>query len=193
MHRRIATLPITLGAILLVLAGPGLAGSSQPVDSGGIGLTRAAWETEHGPGTPTDVSAPVYDEVYAWEGDVTTYVAFEGSKTERDDVAMYIEVVWGDAPVPFEEARATAEALLPADAAISEFYPSPPTPDGPLALHTYRYTSPSLATVPYGTSTLTPNVLVTCHARIEATNTGHQVIHELHVERVSIAVQLPVG
>lgn len=193
MNRRIATLVITLAAILLALATPALAGSLQSIDSGGIGLARVAWETEHGPGEPTGTSAPVYDEVYAYEDGITTYVAFEGSKTEQGDVAMYIEVVWGDAAVPFGEAQDTAESLLPADAAVSEFYPAPPTPGGPVTMHAYRYTSPALATVPYGTSSLTPNGLVTYHARIEATNTGHQVVHELHVERVSIAVQLPEG
>ena len=190
MHHRVFTLLI----LTLLAVSPMRADSTAPrIDSGGLGLTRSAWEAIHGPGTLTDISAPVYDEMFAWEGDVTTYVAFEGSKTEGDDVAMFIELVWGDAAVPFEEARAAAEALLPADATMGEFYPAPPTPGGPVALHAFRYTSDALATVPYGTTTLSPNVLVTCHARVETIHTGHQIIHELHVERVSLAAQLPEG
>ncbi|HEV2108872.1 MAG TPA: hypothetical protein VGR16_11460, partial [Thermomicrobiales bacterium] len=172
--------------------------TAQPSDlqSGGIGLTRAAWEADHGVGVPVDTPSFVFDTFAYEDEDVTYYVAFEGSKEDADDVIMYVEVAWGEEGVPYQQATEAVRALLPADATIMEAYAAPPTPGGPIALNAQHHASGALATVPYGSpdSTLTGDILVIYHTEIrDLGSTGHQPNIEETIKRVSIMAAIPAG
>jgi len=76
--------------------------------SGGIGLTRATWETLHGPGRDDGRGGVAYEQ---------------GTYTVQflDDRVQHVERVWGEASaLSIEEARAEARRLGPADARVAQ-------------------------------------------------------------------------
>lgn len=166
-------------------------GQAGDMTSGGIGLSREAWEGIHGPGAPTETAPPPYGTLYGYE-DGAFYVAFEGSKSDAADVVMSIEVARGEEGVTYEDTFAVVDGLVPVDAELTEAYPAPPTPGGPVGLNVLRYASASLDEVPHGSGILTPNFLVVVHERVEEINdTGHQRVYAMRVTRVSIMVPSP--
>jgi hypothetical protein len=136
----------------------------------------------------------IYDEIYAYgteEG--ILYAAFEGSKSDADDVVVYIEFAWLGDGVSEENATALVEHLVPADAAIDGVYFAPPTPDGEIAFLTFRYESESLASVSYGTGALPADFLVLYHTRITDVTPqgGDQRVAETAVLRVTMMTRIP--
>jgi hypothetical protein len=174
-----------------------LAQETDEFDSGGLGLTRSAWEETHGEGTLADVVSSPFDEIYGYN-DGAYYVVFEGSKDPAESVALDVEAVWEGEGIEFEAAMEAVAGLLPADAErVGSPYFAVPTPDSPIGLIAWYYTSESLDAVPYGgpDSTLTPDILVTFHATyVDETPAGsHQQIVETYVTRASITTRLPEG
>lgn len=113
--------------------------------SGGIGLTRAAWEAEHGPGASccsvgTGEGGRTY-QVLSYEGGAY-YVGLSSDDNFQNEVVTFVEWSWGVGDTPtFEEFA----ALLPADAVLVETFGLPSTPDGPIAVTVYRFESNTLA------------------------------------------------
>lgn len=165
------------------------------IDSGGIGLTRAAWEEIHGPGVQVETVNAFFDELFTYEDGRYT-VAFSDTKPggEADALVLFLEVAWTVA-VPEEEALRAWMALLPTDAErIGTPFVGPSTPAGPMDLYIALYASPSLATVPYGPdSTLHPDVLVASHGLTSRTYTGHQFLDERTVTVVTLMTSFPTG
>ncbi|MGH2562436.1 MAG: hypothetical protein ACRDJH_25540 [Thermomicrobiales bacterium] len=198
MRLPIARFAILIGCVVAVSAvgfPHARAQEDGSIDSGGLGLTRAAFEAEYGPGEPVETPPAIYDEVYAYgteEGMI--YVAYEGSKTEADDVVVYLEFAWGGDGATEDEAKAIAERFLPADFTFAGGYFAPPTPDGPTALMTFHYLSDALASVPYGTGTLPPDILVIYFQTLtDVSQPGSQPIAETSVTSVSLLTQIPEG
>lgn len=198
--RTVAAKLTTLIAITIALSGVGSpdarARQAGSIDSGGLGLTRVAFEATYGPPQITESPLGPYDELsgYAFQQG-WFYVAYEGSKTEAEDIAVYIEVSLGGDGVGEEQATGIVESLLPADATIEGASFAPPTPDGPIALRTMHYTSDALGSVPYGTTTLPPDFLVIYHQTLtDTTPSGaHQRTYETTVSRISFMTRLPEG
>ncbi|CAA9551417.1 MAG: hypothetical protein AVDCRST_MAG88-804, partial [uncultured Thermomicrobiales bacterium] len=64
---RLTLLLCLLGGTALL---PPSSGHAQELDSGGLGISRGAWEAIHGPGDPVDMINPVWGELtaYAFDG-----------------------------------------------------------------------------------------------------------------------------
>ena len=182
---------------------PGVDDAAPEIASGGIGLSRAAWEAAHGPSElvslpPTGKDPDGFGSVYAYE-DGTYYVQFGGRKGEAGRVS-YVEVAWGSGGVGDQEAHHVVDELLPDDAAETESYRLPPTPGGPMALLVRRYESVALDAVPTGDSTdtahgvpsgwlgLGPAVLVTYHVRVNELTPGEPSGNRTTVTRATITV-----
>jgi hypothetical protein len=184
-------------AAALTISSLTLAQETSDFDSGGLGLTRSAWEDSHGEGTLTDIVSSPFDEIYSYD-DGALYVVFEGSKDPAGSVALDIEAIWEGEGIEFEAAMDAVAGLLPADAErVGSPYFAIPTPDAPTGLISWYYTSESLDAVPYGgpESTLTPDILVTYHATyVDETPAGsHQQIVQTYITRASITTRLPEG
>lgn len=93
--------------------------------SGGLGLSRSAWEAAHGRPGREDAG----------------FVSYEGGKfvvSFRDGRVWRIERVWGDrAPVSADAAQAEGRSLIPSDAALSQRY----TASGGRTVDLYRSAS----------------------------------------------------
>lgn len=132
--RRRSMLVAPIGGIVAGIAAPvarGAPAGQTEVDSGGIGLDRATWETFHGPGNAGQ-SSVTYDGgriVVQFDGGVVSFIEFGWEDTGGIDAA---------------DATAQLEALLPADATLVETFVAPATGDGPIALQIDRYESASL-------------------------------------------------
>ena len=189
---------LALGLTLTTRSLPATAQSAD-IDSGGIGLTRAAWEQLHGPGEPVKVVSPYVEQLYAYEGG-RYHVAFEGAKPggEADALVLFVEVAW-DSPVPFEEARDAALALLPVDAEmVGSPFVGHATPGGPLDFEILRYVSESFRAVQAaqpasGGTTFNPDVLVAFQGTTTRTSNGHQNVDERTVSLVSLMTSIPIS
>ena len=129
--------------------------------SGALGLTRAEIEAQWAAGERVAVPGhPIYDETYAYAAQGwPTYVWYMSFNDQ--EVADYVEVAYGPEGISPVQARDTAKAYLPADAAFSELFIAPATPRGPTALAMTRYLSPSLAAI-HG-EIIPAEILVTLH------------------------------
>ena len=190
-------LALMLGASTAGTASVALGQSEGGIDSGAIGLTRAAWEAAHGPGAPIEIPAN-FRELFGYE-DGSYYVQFEDSKPggEAEAIVVYVEAAWGGEGVPLEEAMAAAASLLPADAGLAEPpYLAPPTPGGPRDLVVQHYVSPALdELVDDETTDFTGNILVIYYATTtDVTAPGqHVATFEQTVTRASVLTALPTG
>lgn len=193
----------TLFALLMMVvwaAGSPVAVAQEAggLESGGLGLTRAEWESFYGAGTPVDLVIPIYTQLYEYPFQHgTMYVAFAGSKSELDSVVLYLEIAFAGDGTPSEDARGLVETLIPSDAQIVDPFFAPPTPGAPSALSSFRYESAALASVPYGTESLSSSFLVIYVERYEETRTQGQgdasVTFDALVTRVSIVAAIPIG
>jgi hypothetical protein len=105
---------------------------SAEIDSGGIGLSRSAWEREHGKGTRAGAVELYENGTYA--------VAI------TDGFVTFVERGWEDqGGIAVTDASDAVRALLPADAKLVSTYYLPSTPGGPIGLAVERYESASLA------------------------------------------------
>src|SRR5262249_48060732 len=86
--------------------------------SGGLGLSRAAWESAHGPPVGADGERRAY-------GDGRLVVGF------RDGNVASLELVWGDRPPILEEARIAGRGWLPQDARFVRTYVPTSAPGQP--------------------------------------------------------------
>ena len=135
-RRALLTSLLPLALLRLVPVTWARATTAQPdegIASGGIGLTREAWEMIHGPATVGQGLLSYEDGAYD--------VGAPGG------VVSFIEFGWVAPGVPSDEAEATARALLPADATLVETFVAPATPSGPTGLRLHRYQSLDLAGV----------------------------------------------
>ena len=185
-------------AVATLWGSTAFAKQTDGIDSGGLGLTKTAWEATYGPGAPVRTTGPIYHDMHEYRFEHgTVYAAFEGSKTAAESVVMYLEVVFGGDGMPEEQARDVVQSLLPSDAGIIEPYFAPPTPGAPSALNTFRYESAALDGVPYGTDSLSPSFLVIYVERFEERRVtgGYDVSWTIEpiVTRASIVAAIPVG
>ena len=186
-----------LAAVGVVIGTAGAAAQGgEAIESGGIGLTRAAWEAAHGSGEPVEVPW-VFGDLYAYEGGAY-YVRFADVKPGGEDEAKvtYVEVVWDGGGTTYEEASASVAALLPADVRRpTDVFRAPPTPGGPIDFLVMRYVSPALDAVNPEPLDLPAEILVIYHARTTELDTppGSQPVIEQDVTRVSIVVGTPEG
>ena len=160
---------------LVLLAGSPLAWARAApviaVESGGIGLSRAAWESIHGPGNPGQ-SLVTYDNgTYA--------VGFQ------DDTVTFIEVAWPPPGLEITDAESAVRRLLPADARLDETFYAPATAGGPISLLLHRYLSQTLAlSLAAASNGATGGILVIYQQTLAPDR------FEPNVGRVSIAVGL---
>lgn len=125
---------LALALLALVPAGWTQTTTAQPavgIASGGIGLTREAWDAIHGP--------PVAGQGLLSYEDGAYDVGAPGG------IVSFVEYGWDAPDVPVAEAEAAARALLPADARLVETFVAPATPSGPTGLRLHRYQSLDLA------------------------------------------------
>jgi|SRR5215207_5461022 len=195
----LARLPL----VILVIFGAALAarpatGQAQELDSGGLGISREAWEAVHGPGDQVDILSPIWGELtaYAFDGGMY-YVAFSGSKVDGGGIVVSIEVAFETGIVAADELDAAIEPLMPSDKTYADSYYLPPSPGALSALSVFRYDSATLDAVPYGTDTLESTFLVVKVGRVNAIRTTSafesSLDFETTVSRVSIAVAIPEG
>jgi hypothetical protein len=122
------------------VAGAVTAVEANGIPSGGIGLTRAAWEAIYGSGEATQAFGKYTDPTYG--GPIYMGLTAEG------DLVDFIEVQWQEVSqlggIPEESAGNQVRALLPEDAEQVEAFFLPATPAGPLALRAQRWTSAAL-------------------------------------------------
>lgn len=158
-HLLAAAASSTLGATPVVV---GQAAQELSIDSGAIGLTRAElesiWQLDP---DPVEVpGSPVWDQTFAIIGGqyAENYVTLFGDQ----QLVYYVEVnnlpPGGSELVNIIE---EVEYLIPSDAELTEAYIAPPTPNGPTALHTFRYVSASLGEVHGGA--VPSEILMTFH------------------------------
>lgn len=191
-----------LPLITILICGVALAqpvtSRAQGLDSGGLGISRAAWDAVHGPGNPIDMRSPVWGELtaYAFEGGMY-YVAFAGSKDAGSEVVVSLEVAFTTGITDEDDVNAAIDPLMPSDKTFADTYFLPPSPGARSALNVFRYESAGLDAVPYGTDTLEATFLVMKVGRIEAIRTTgaaeSSLGFETTVTRVSIAVAIPEG
>ena len=192
---RLPLLTLLIGGIALAPPAPGRA---QALDSGGLGITREAWEATHGPGDPVDIVSPVWGELtaYAFDGGMY-YVAFAGSKDAGAGVVVSLEVAFAEGITAEDDVDAIIDPLLPVDATFADTYYLPPSPGARSALSVFRYESAGLDAVPYGTDTLESTFLVMKVGRVEAIRTASAFVASMDfvttISRVSIAVAIPEG
>ena len=197
--RRISKASLTslLAAVGIVIGtATAAAQAGEAIESGGIGLTRAAWEAAHGPGAPIEIPF-VFGDLYAYEGG-TYYVQFEAAKPggEAEATLIYLEVVWGGGGATYEEANVAVRSLLPADVGRpTDVFRAPPTPGGPVDLMMERYASPSLDAVNPEPLDLPAEILIIYHVHTSELDTppGAQPLAERSVTRVSMTVATPEG
>jgi hypothetical protein len=188
---------ITLLMCGIALAQP-VTSHAQGLDSGGLGTSREAWESVHGPGDPINMPSPVWGELTAYPFDGGMYfVAFAGSKDAGGGVVVSLEVAFTTGITDEDELNAAIDPLLPSDKTFADTYFLPPSPGARSALSVFRYESAELDAVPYGTDTLEATFLVMKVGRIEAIRTTSAFESSLNLEttvtRVSIAVAIPEG
>jgi hypothetical protein len=115
-----------------VVDGPTAVLAKATVRTAAIGLTREAWEQEHGQGDAGQKVVTYENGTYS--------VQFAG------DVVVYVEVGWeGRGGVTAGDAAGVVAPLIPSDAALKEGYYAPPTSAGPVGLRFERYQSAALA------------------------------------------------
>ncbi len=171
MTRRAALGGMTLGAGAAAAGrSPHRAAAHQggSVSSGGIGLDLEAWEEMHGEGEAGQSLASYEDGAY--------YVGLAAG------VVVFIELGWEDVGgIPYADAVAAVEDLLPSDAGLEEIFDLPPTPAGPAGLFVRRYYSPTLE----GLLASTPQTLTGAIGAVFQEDEG---LLDPPVRRVSIAV-----
>ncbi len=145
---RFSALAFALAIMVVVHSGAAgvSAANQQALDSEALGLTRDQLEEIWGAATePVDVPGqPGTDEMFLYGAeDAMTYVSYRELNGEQ--IAVFVELAWLGDGVSQQVSTQTIERLLPADAILTELYIAPATPDGPIALSIYRYTSESLA------------------------------------------------
>lgn len=170
--RRAGVLGLLLAVIPLLVPAVAWAGGlrqSEDVVSGGIGLSRAAWEEEHDAGESEQ-----------------GYVTYEGGSyyvQYRDDVVSFLEFGWTNPGVTFEEAEAAVLALIPSDARLAETFYAPATAGGPISFLLHRYDSLALVdALPAFAEAASGGILVLYQ------ETAAPDRFEPNVSRVSIAV-----
>jgi hypothetical protein len=94
---------------------------STGVQSGGLGLTRLEWLSEHGEGKKSPDGYLVYEQKYE--------LLFSGP------CAHYINVLVPDEGWTMSEAKSEAQAMLPGDAALEETYNPAGKPELTVELH----------------------------------------------------------
>lgn len=159
----LAVTVVALGGVTTLAAS-----NQQQVESDALGLTRDQLETIWGPAIEAVVmpGQPVTDEMFRYEVvDVMINVAYRDVNGEQ--IAIYVELYWLGDGVSQAVATETIERLLPADASMTELYVAPPTPNGPVALSIYRYTSESLGDS-HGGLLATEILVIEQHAWMEA-------------------------
>lgn len=171
---------------------------AQELDSGGLGISREAWEAVHGPGDPIDIVSPVWGEVTAYAFDRGMYyVAFAGSKDSGGGVVVSLEVAFQTGVTVADELNAIIDPLLPSDRTYADNYFLPPSPGALSELNVFRYESAQLDAVPYGGDTLESTFLVLKVGRSEAIRIAGEfdasMYFETSITRVSIAVAIPEG
>ena len=170
--KRIAVLALIVAVVALAMPARGSArglGQTDGVESGGIGLTRAAWEDRHGPGEAGQ-----------------NYVTYEGGAYYvqfRGDVVSFLEFGWDDPGVAFDAAEAAVLAFLPTDARLVETFYAPATAGGPISFLLHRYDSPALADALPGTGNPATGGILVIYQETPAPDR-----FEPNVARVSIAV-----
>ena len=141
MLRSLREIPMKRSAIRAALLGLALLAASPltwvlagseavAADSGGIGLTRPAWEAVHGSGNPGQTLVAYENGTYA--------VGFQ------DDVVTFIEVSWPGPGLQMDAAESSVRDLLPGDARLDETFFAPATAGG--ARWTAAATGPRSAT-----------------------------------------------
>jgi hypothetical protein len=198
MPPKLTRLPLLVALFFGAALARPVTGQAQEIDSGGLGISREAWEALHGPGDPIDMINPVWGELtaYAFDGGMY-YVAFSGSKEEAGGIVVSIEVAFAPGVTSGDAVHAVIDPLLPSDATFADSYYLPPSPGALSAIQVTRYESAGLGSVPYADITLEPTFLVLQVGRVEATRTTGQfdasMVFETTVTRVSIAVAIPEG
>ncbi len=192
--------PLFLMALIFgaALAHPAIGRSQEHLDSGGLGISREAWEAIHGPGDPIDMLSPVWGELsaYAFDGGMY-YVAFSGSKDSGGGIVVSLEVAFETGIVSDDELNAAIDPLMPSDKTYADSYYLPPAPGALSALSIFRYDSATLDAVPYATDTLESTFIVLKVGRTEAIRIASDFDASLNFEttvtRVNIAVAIPEG
>lgn len=150
MPRNLRNLATAIATLMIATILLGTASANvQPteLESGGIGLSRDAWEETYGEGealqslvryeTP-DEGFPVYVGFVGFEDDRVAHIEFRYSGgTQLGGLAE-------------ADATARVEAALPADAELIEAFFAPATPEGPVSLRVQRWESGSLGDVTTG-------------------------------------------
>ena len=170
---------------LAVALGSGVVGAATTpaagLDFGAIGLTRAQFEAAYGAPTKTaTVPGPTSDETYAYGTQAgMIYATYRDLNGEQ--VAVAVEFAWGGNGVTETAAAKTMDALLPTDAKLTERYVLPATPDGPITLVAFRYTSAALTGASGGV--LAPEMLAIQHETWDASAGA------MKVTRISLALR----
>jgi hypothetical protein len=163
----IAALAAATGVLLGSVSPGGQPASARqaepPLDSGGLGLPRAAIEANWGPGAGPFAGPGHYFDIYEFYTYQLTgaihHVAYQTIGNEQ--IARYVQIDWLGDGVTGPVLRDVVARLIPADARLTDLYWAPPTPGGPLALVSYRYVSETLGAAYNGV--LAPEILVISH------------------------------
>jgi hypothetical protein len=144
------------------------------IESGGIGLSRSAWEARHGTSTRSGAVELYEDGTYA--------------VVVTDGFVTFVERGWEDEDgIAVTEATDAVLDLLPADAELVETYYLPATPGGPIALAIERYESPSLAALLGDLESGWDGSIVVVYQAAVPTSDAAAVAGETTITRVSIA------
>lgn len=137
------------------------------IASGGIGLTKTAFEAYFGPGEATQSYGKYIDPTYG--GPI--YVGFD-FVNHPDGLLDFLELQWSGVSQAGGLSESTAayevSTVLPADAVIRKRYWMGATPGGPIALRSEEWTSASLAGLRGGKG----SILVTYQVKTGSLNPG---------------------
>lgn len=168
LTRRVLTQLLAAGA-LATHPSLRLAASAQDngVTSGGIGLTKTAFEQYFGPGKATQSYAKYTDPTYG--GPI--YAGYDFVNFS-DGLLDFLELQWSGVSQAGGLGESTAayevSTVLPADAVFRARYWMGATPGGPIALRSEEWTSASLAGVRNGKG----SILVTYQVKTGSLNPG---------------------
>ena len=140
---------LVAGAGLTVTPRVGLA--APALNSQMIGLTRSEIEAIWGPLEGQIDSSRLYpwDMYFIGTQKLAIYVAFADAGKPEESVVFAEADAVGDG-LDWATANELLRTLIPDDVTDVESYELPPTPNGPIAINCYRYSSRSLAESPNG-------------------------------------------
>ena len=183
MMRTVAGLMVKVSTVTvtsLLIGAATLAAQADDLDSGGIGLSRDAWEDVYGDGEvlqsivqyeSPEVGLPVY---VGFEDDRVAHIEFRYSETQRGGLLE-------------EDAIDLVESALPADAILIDEFAVPATPEGPMALRARRWGSNALGYVTGGET----SILVIYQEKLVQQNPGSDP--EIVIPAVTLTVAEPAS